>query len=105
MEGNERSNEAALFFESSDDENSIQIVPSPRLSQKIGPQRRNKNMASTSSQSSKMLQERDVKFKYPTSPPILSDPSAYHDLSLEAAVDSEFAELDAWLHSGSAEIV
>lgn len=105
MEENERSNEAALFFELSDDENSIQIIPSPRLSQKIGPQRRNMSMGSTSSQSSKMLQERDVKFKYPTSPPILSDPSTYHDLSLEATVDSELAELDAWLHSGSGEIV
>ena len=95
MEENKRSIEAALFIELSDDENSIEIVSSPRLSQKGGSRR-------SSSQEVK-----DVKLKVSGS--ILGD-----DLSVtsqwtewerykklkEAAntvIDAEFAELEAWI--------
>jgi hypothetical protein len=108
----ERNVEAALFLELSDDENSIEIVSSPRLLTKVGPQR---NMVSPSIRSSEMIPDMDVKFKSMPS-------SSFSDLSLpthlnhlerfkklqeaaDAPIDAEFAELDAWLQSGSNEIV
>lgn len=97
---NKRSTEAALFIEVSDDENSIEIVSSPRLfSQKGGPRR----------SSSIRSQVKDVKVKNSVSGSILGD-----DLSVtsqwtewerykklkEAAntvIDTEFTELEAWI--------
>jgi hypothetical protein len=121
MEENESNIEAALFLESSDKENSLEIVPSPRLSQNVGPRRQNMNnmnTASSSMQSSKMLRDMDVKFKYPGSSfSFLSLSTQSRDLetpkkdekTTEPAIDSdsdnEFAELDAWLQSGSNEFV
>jgi hypothetical protein len=98
MEKNKRSIEAALFIEISDDENSIEVVSSPRLSQKGGPRR----------SSSIRSQVKDVKLKSPMPDSILGDlsvPSQLTELERfqklkEAAntvIDTEFAELDAWL--------
>jgi hypothetical protein len=96
MEKNKGSIEAALFIEISDDENSIEIVSSPRLSQG-GPRQ----------PSSIRSQVKDVKNSMPGS--ILGDdlsvPSQWTELERyrnlkEAAntvIDTEFAELDAWL--------
>jgi hypothetical protein len=96
MEENKRSIEAALFIEISDDENSIEIVSSPRLSQKGGPRRSSS-------------QVKDVKFKDSVPGSILGDnlsvPSQWTELERykklkEAAntvIDTEFAELDAWI--------
>jgi len=121
MEENERNTEAALFLELSDDENSIEIVSSPKLSTKLGPPRCNMNMASPSVQSSTMLRFRDVKFKNPMSPTLpgsssgrdlpLATPSVHLESykrvkeAAETVYDSEFAELDAWLQSGSTQVL
>ena len=99
MEENKRSVEAALFVEISDDENSIEVVSSPRLSQKGGARR----------SSSIWSQVKDVKPKNPGS--ILDDdlsvvPSQWTELERykklkEAAntvMDTEFAELEAWIN-------
>ena len=97
MEENKSSIEATLFIEISDDENSIEVVSSPRLLQKGGPRR------SSSIQS----QVKDVKHK--NTVPILGDdlsvPSQWAELERykklkEAAntvIDTEFAELEAWI--------
>jgi hypothetical protein len=99
MEENKRSIEAALFIEISDDENSIEVVSSPRLSQKGGLRR----------SSSIRSQVKDVKFKNPAPSSTVGDdlsvPSQWTELERykklkEAAntvIDTEFAELDAWI--------
>ena len=109
----ERNVEAALFLELSDDENSIEIVSSPRLLTKVGPQR---NMESPSIRSSEMIPDMDVKFKSMSSssfggdlslPTHLNHLERYKKLkeAADTEIDTEFAELDAWLQSGSNEIV
>ena len=99
MEENERNIEAALFIEISDDENSVEVVSSPRLSQKGGLRR----------SSSIRSQVKDVKLKNPAPGPTVGDdlsvPSQWTELERykklkEAAntvIDTEFAELDAWI--------
>ena len=99
MEENKKSIEAALFIEISDDENSIEVVSSPKLSQKGGPRR----------SSSIRPQVKDVQLKNPMLGSILGDdlsvPLQWTELERykklkEAAntvIDSEFAELEAWL--------
>jgi hypothetical protein len=85
MEENKRSIETALFIEISDDENSIEVVSSPRLSPKGGPQR-------TSSIGSILGDDLSVPSRW-------SELERYKKLK-EAAntvIDTEFAELDAWL--------
>ena len=96
MEENKRGIEAALFIELSDDENSIEVLSSPRHSQKGGPRRSSS-------------QVKDVKPKNPVSGSILGDnlsaPSQWIELERykklkEAAntvIDTEFAELEAWI--------
>ena len=103
----ERNVEAALFLEVSDDENSIEIVSSPRLLTKVGPQRK---------VSLEMIPDMDVKFKSMSSssfggdlslPAHLNHLERYKKLkeAADTEIDTEFAELDAWLQSGSNEIV
>ena len=99
MKENKRSIEADLFIEISDDENSVEIVSSPRLSQKGGPRR----------SSSNQFQVKNVKLKNPVSGSIFGDDlpvtsqwtewERYKKIK-EAAntvVDTEFAELEAWI--------
>ena len=97
MEENKRNIEAALFIEISDDENSVEVVSSPRLSQKGGLRR----------SSSIRSQVKDVKLT-PGGSTVgddLSVPSQWTELERykklkEAAntvIDTEFAELDAWI--------
>jgi hypothetical protein len=86
-----RSIEATLFFEISDDENSIEIVPSPRLSQK----------GSSSIQS----RDKECAMSGSTLGGDLSLPSRWAELerykklkeAADTVIDSEFAELEAWL--------
>ena len=100
MEENKRGIEADLFIEVSDDENSIEIVSSPRpFSQKGGPRR----------SSSIRSQVKDVKLKNPLSGSILSDDlpatsqwtewERYKQLkeAADTMIDAEFAELEAWI--------
>lgn len=99
MEENKRSIEAALFIEVSDDENSIEVVSSPRLSPKGGARR----------SSSIWSQVKDIELKNSVPGSILDDdlsvPSQWTELERykklkEAAntvIDSEFAELEAWI--------
>jgi hypothetical protein len=98
MEENKRSTEAALFIEISDDENSIEVVSSPRLSQKGGLRR----------SSSIRSQVKDVKFKNPAPGSTVDDlsvPSQWTELErykklkevANTVIDTEFAELDAWI--------
>ena len=97
MGENKRNIEAALFIEISDDENSVEVVSSPRLSQKGGLRR----------SSSIRSQVKDVKLT-PGGSTVgddLSVPSQWTELERykklkEAAntvIDTEFAELDAWI--------
>ena len=91
-----RSIEAALFFEISDDENSIEIIPSPRLSQKGGPRR---------SSSSIQSRDKECPMSGSTLGGDLSLPSRWAELerykklkeAADTVIDSEFAELEAWL--------
>jgi hypothetical protein len=99
----ESSLEAALFLEISDDENSIEISSSPRPFQKEGPRR------SSSIQS----RDKDDQLKYPMpgssilggglsllSPPRWTELERYKKLkeAADTVMDSDFAELDAWLN-------
>ena len=100
MEEDKRSTEAVLFIEVSDDENSIEIVSSPRpFSQKGGPHQ----------SSSIRSQVKDVQFKNPASGSVLGDDLSvtsqwtewerYKKLKEAANTlnDTEFAELEAWI--------
>ena len=99
MEENKRSIEAALFIEVSDDENSIEVVSSPRLSPKGGARR----------SSSTWSQVKDIKLKNSVPGSILDDdlsvPSQWTELerykklkeAANAVIDTEFAELEAWI--------
>jgi hypothetical protein len=105
MEENKRNIEAALFIEVSDDENSIEIVSSPKFFSQGGQQR----------SSSIRAQVKDVKLKNPVSASIpVSGSILGNDLSVTSqwtewerrkkfkevantVIDTEFAELEAWI--------
>jgi hypothetical protein len=100
MEENKRSIEAALFIEVSDDENSIEIVSSPRPFSQKGDSQRSSSIWS---------HVNDVKLKNPASGSILDDDlpatsqwtewERYKKLkdASNTVIDAEFAELEAWI--------
>ena len=83
----------AVFLEISDDENSIEVVTSPRLLQKGG------------LQGSSSIQSQDTTRSCRTLSGDSPLPSQWTELerrkkfkeAAETVIDSEFAELDAWL--------
>ena len=90
-----RSVEAALFVELSDDENSFGIFPSPRLSQK-GELRRSSSIQSLDKEFPMSGSTLDGDSSLPSR---WTEVERYKKLKEDAdtVIDSDFAELDAWL--------
>ena len=101
MEENKRSFEAALFIELSDDENSIEIVSSPRPFSQKGGLRRSSSIRSP---------VKDVEPKNSMSGSILGNDLSvtsqwtewerYQKLkeAADTVIDTEFEELEAWIN-------